>query len=182
MSRRDRAEPRERPIQIMTKEQWRKRQAQWDRFHAWERRHGLPKPMPYKEVIALLRAARSRDVERKKPLRKSQLRRKAVLGGELRRMLSILIRKYRPETVILFGSLATGKVHEWSDIDLAVVKRTSRRFLDRMGEVLRITHPKVGLSVVVYTPEEADQMQAKNHYFWIEEILGRGKILYDRAA
>ncbi len=45
-------------------------------------------------------------------------KRKAALEAELKRILPIIIEKYQPEKIILFGSLATGDVHEWSDIDL----------------------------------------------------------------
>jgi len=108
--------------------------------------------------------------------------RRAQLEQELHRTLEILVRDYQPERVILFGSLARGTVHEWSDIDLAVIKRTSRRFIDRIGEVLRLIRPTVGVNVVVYTPEEIAQMEGADHYFWVDEIAGKGKILYDRAA
>ena len=108
--------------------------------------------------------------------------RKTQLEQELKRVTEIIVREYQPERVILFGSLAQGKVHEWSDIDLAIVKKTTRRFIDRIGEVLRLTHPQVGLNVVVYTPQEVTQMVQSDHYFWVDEISEKGKVLYDRAA
>ncbi len=108
--------------------------------------------------------------------------RKALLEQELRRVKDIIVQAYHPERVILFGSLAQGNVHEWSDIDLAVVKKTSSRFIDRIGEILRLTRPRVGLNVVVYTPEEVTQMASSDHYFWVDEIVHKGKVLYDRAA
>lgn len=108
--------------------------------------------------------------------------RKAHLEQELRRITQILIQEYSPERIILFGSLAQGTVHEWSDIDLAIVKESPKRFIDRIGEVLALTRPALGLNVVVYTPREVNQMEGTRHYFWLDEILGKGKVLYDRAA
>jgi predicted nucleotidyltransferase len=108
--------------------------------------------------------------------------RKANLERELKRTMELLIREYSPERVILFGSLAHGTVHEWSDIDLAVVKETPRRFIDRIGDVLRLIRPKVAINVVVYTPQEVAQMVARDHYFWVDEIEKKGKTLYDRTA
>ncbi len=107
--------------------------------------------------------------------------RKAQLDQELGRIRALIEREYHPERIILFGSLASGTVHEWSDIDLVVVKKTSLRFIDRIGEILRLTHPQVGLNVV-YTPDEVTRMEQARHYFWTDEILGKGKVLYDRAA
>jgi len=43
-------------------------------------------------------------------------------------------------------------VHEWSDIDMVVVKDTPKRFLDWIEEVLFMVYPKVGFNIVVYTP------------------------------
>ncbi|MBI3616404.1 MAG: nucleotidyltransferase domain-containing protein [Candidatus Omnitrophica bacterium] len=53
--------------------------------------------------------------------------RKSLLEQELRRMIRVIVREYKPERIILFGSLAQGTTHEWSDIDLAIVKDTRRQ-------------------------------------------------------
>ena len=108
--------------------------------------------------------------------------RKTRLEQELKRITEVIIREYKPQRVILFGSLAQGAVHEWSDIDLAVVKETQQRFIKRIGEVFELTRPRMALNVVVYTPEEVDRMEKEGHYFWRDEITGKGKVLYDRAA
>lgn len=108
--------------------------------------------------------------------------RKNQLEQELKRITEIIVREYKPERVILFGSLASGKVHEWSDIDLVIVKETSLRFLDRMREIFLLVRPRVSLNVVVYTPEEVVQMERQGHYFWRDEIVKKGEVLYDRAA
>ncbi len=50
--------------------------------------------------------------------------RKELLEQELDRYVQVLKAAENPDKVIVFGSLATGQVHEWSDIDLVVVKRT----------------------------------------------------------
>ncbi len=108
--------------------------------------------------------------------------RTAQLDQELKRILPLIEHDYKPERIILFGSLASRKIHEWSDIDLVIIKKTPLRFIDRIGEVLRLTRPHVGFNVVVYTPQEVSQMEESGHYFWKDEILAKGKVLYDRAA
>jgi len=79
-------------------------------------------------------------------------KRKEILEKELKRIVDVIIKGYLPEKIILFGSLAGGHVHEWSDIDMVVVKDTPKRFLDRIEEVLFMVYPKVGFNIVVYTP------------------------------
>lgn len=110
------------------------------------------------------------------------MNRKTQLERELKRATRLIVRRYRPERVLLFGSLAHGRVHRWSDIDVAIVKKTRRRFLDRIGEVLRLVRPSVGFNVVVYTPQEVARMERRDEPFWVDEIARKGKVVYDRAG
>jgi len=69
------------------------------------------------------------------------------------------LRAYGAERIILFGSRARGEAHEWSDYDLIVVKRTRRRYLDRLREVdayLKAIPRHV--DIFVYTPSEFRHM------------------------
>jgi predicted nucleotidyltransferase len=98
------------------------------------------------------------------------LQRKAHLEQALDRILQILITQYQPEKIILFGSMATGNVTDWSDLDLVVIKETSLPFLQR----------PVSVNYFVYTPQEFEQMVAENHHFICNEVLAKGKVLYER--
>lgn len=97
----------------------------------------------------------------------------------MNRCLSLLKEHGSPEKVILFGTLATGSVHEWSDIDLVVVERTQLPFFQRIKKVRKLLQPKVGMDIMVYTPEEFDQLCADRPFFR-EEIVGKGEIVYER--
>lgn len=105
--------------------------------------------------------------------------RKIRLQEELDRVLPILRTQYQPERIVLFGSLATGTVGPWSDLDLVIIKQTKKRFLDRLLEVANLVHSRIATDFVVYTPEEFAQM-VLNNYFVREEIVEKGKMLYDR--
>jgi predicted nucleotidyltransferase len=50
--------------------------------------------------------------------------RRIELRAELERIVRVLVEQYDPECVILYGSFAHGNIHEWSDLDLCVIKRT----------------------------------------------------------
>lgn len=106
-------------------------------------------------------------------------KRKISLQQELDRILPIIRSQYEPERIILFGSLVSGSVGPWSDLDIAIVKQTKKRFLDRLLEVANLVHSKIATDFVVYTPEEFSDM-VKDNYFVREEIVERGKTLYDR--
>lgn len=105
--------------------------------------------------------------------------REKELRQELGRILDILIRGYNPAKVILFGSLASGNVGESSDIDLAIIKITDDRFLDRISNVMMLIRPKFACDIVVYTPQEFEQMSRDSNYFIHDEIKMRGKVLYE---
>ena len=107
--------------------------------------------------------------------------RRAILEQEIERIKGTLLEKYAPEQIIVFGSMADAsadKVHEWSDIDLAIVKSTPLRFLDRVREVMDLLEPRVGVNILVYTPEEFDRAAEAGHFFVRDEILKKGRVLF----
>lgn len=107
----------------------------------------------------------------------------AVLSEALERIVHTLATEYQPEKIILFGSLATGDVGEWSDIDLAIIKDTPKRFIDRLKEVaLLCREVRVGVDYLVYTPDELKRMIANRHPFVVGEILNKGKFVYERQT
>ena len=103
------------------------------------------------------------------------------LRKELNRIIRRLVQRYRPEQIILFGSLASGRTSTWSDIDLAVIKKTRRRFIDRLKDALIVAQSKEALDVLVYTPEEVKSMENRQNSFWLHEIKEKGQILYQRG-
>lgn|SRR5258708_24435042 len=103
------------------------------------------------------------------------------LRRELNRVIKRLVQRYRPEQIILFGSLASGRPGTWSDIDLAIIKKTRRRFIDRLKDALLAAQPKEALDVLVYTPEEIETMEIHHNPFWLHEIKEKGQTLYQRS-
>src|SRR5689334_8960520 len=108
--------------------------------------------------------------------------RETQLAQALAQILEILTTHYRPEKVILFGSMASGTVHEWSDLDLVIVKDTSKPFLQRLIEVALLCRPRIGVDFLVYTPNELTQMIAEQNPFILQEVIQRGKVLYTTAS
>jgi predicted nucleotidyltransferase len=102
-----------------------------------------------------------------------------LLQSELTRWLPLLIQQLNPERVILFGSLTQDQVHDWSDIDLVIVRETTQPFLKRVQEAMLLLKPKVGLDILIYTPEEFAELK-RDRRFVQEEIVKKGKLLYER--
>jgi predicted nucleotidyltransferase len=106
---------------------------------------------------------------------------RARLQAELERFVAVLTADDPPERIILFGSMAGEREGLWSDIDLVIVRDTDRPFLDRTREVLAALRPRVGLDVLVYTPSELEDL-CRRRPFFRDEILGRGKVLFERGG
>lgn len=76
--------------------------------------------------------------------------------------------------------MATDTVGEWSDIDLVIIKDTALPFLRRLKEVALLCRVWVGVDYLVYTPDEFTQMVADENPFILEEVIQKGKVLYER--
>ncbi|MGB2762179.1 MAG: nucleotidyltransferase domain-containing protein [Minisyncoccales bacterium] len=50
---------------------------------------------------------------------------------EIKKITRQIVRNYKPEKIILFGSFAWGKPHKWSDVDLFIIKESQKRKIDR---------------------------------------------------
>jgi len=105
--------------------------------------------------------------------------RRKLLEQELTRYVRLLTEHGDPERVIVFGSLATGQVWDWSDIDLVIVEQTHLPFLQRLRQMRKLLQPKVGTDILVYTPEEFEQLRRERPFFR-EEILAKGMVVYER--
>jgi len=106
--------------------------------------------------------------------------RRQLLEAELARYVRLLREEENPEKVIVFGSLATGQVHEWSDIDLVVVQETELPFLKRTRAIRKTIQPRVAVEILCYTPAEFAQLCASRRFFQ-HEILQKGRVLYERT-
>ena len=91
-----------------------------------------------------------------------------------------LLKKYDPEKVILCGSQADGTSDASSDIDLIIIKETTKRFLDRLKEVIEIIKPNFAIDIFVYTPKEYQEMISEGNPF-LEHVLREGHILYEKS-
>lgn len=99
---------------------------------------------------------------------------------ELERLIAKLAADPRCRRAILFGSLAADDVHENSDIDLIVIQETTLPFWRRMHEMRRRLAPRVGTDLLVYTPEEFEQLRRERPFFR-DEIQAKGRVIYERA-
>ncbi len=88
-----------------------------------------------------------------------------------------IVKNYNPEKIILFGSFAYGNPKPSSDIDLLIIKKTNKKRVERIKDVLMKVNSNYPLEPLVYSPEELEERLAIGDFFF-EDILKKGKVLY----
>ncbi len=91
----------------------------------------------------------------------------------------LLVKKYNPEKIILFGSYSNGKNTNDSDIDLLIVKNTDESFHKRSAEVrLILRNFNTPIDVLVITPKEFSKWRKMKKSF-INNIFVTGQVIYE---
>ena len=99
---------------------------------------------------------------------------------EIQKITQQLIKKYKPEKIILFGSAAKGKFDPDSDLDFLIVKRNVPYFgIERMREVRRLIKTNLPCDFLVAKPEEMEERLSLGDPF-VNQIISEGKVLYGR--
>jgi predicted nucleotidyltransferase len=92
-----------------------------------------------------------------------------------------IVREFRPQKVILFGSYAAGTVREDSDVDLMVVMAIPESETRSKAVEIRQRIPRrFRYDLLVRTPEEIAYRVAHNDWF-LRDIIERGKVLYESS-
>ncbi|WP_187329339.1 HEPN domain-containing protein [Halomicronema hongdechloris] len=103
--------------------------------------------------------------------------RQRQLQQELSRYLQQLQGDATVQQVIVFGSLVTGEIHPWSDIDLVVIQETPLPFWPRIMAMRRRLQPRVGADILVYTPGEFQQL-CQERLFFQQEVLPKARVMH----
>ncbi|MDD9980750.1 MAG: nucleotidyltransferase domain-containing protein [Gammaproteobacteria bacterium] len=83
----------------------------------------------------------------------------------------------------IFGSHARGTAGDESDIDVIVVAPTERAFVERFRDYLpAIVDARVGVDLLVYTPEEFAQMQGEERPFLVDALAGARRVYVGREG
>ena len=92
-----------------------------------------------------------------------------------------ITKQINPQAIYVFGSRATQSYHDDSDLDLLVIAPSDDRPIDRrikLHRLLREYDRKIGLDILVYTPEEAKLFENEPASF-IYNILREGEKIYE---
>jgi predicted nucleotidyltransferase len=92
-------------------------------------------------------------------------------------LTSRIVREFKPEKVILFGSHAYGLPTNDSDVDILVILRFKGKPVRKAIEIRNSLNAHVPLDLIVRTPEQVSERIAQNDWF-MREIIERGRTLY----
>jgi predicted nucleotidyltransferase len=101
----------------------------------------------------------------------------AALERDLEGLVRQLSALPEVQKVILFGSYAAGRRDLFTDLDLLVVMDSSLDFVSRGTDLARRLRAGVALDLLVYTPQEMEQMRERP---FMRHVLKTGKVLYER--
>jgi len=104
-----------------------------------------------------------------------------IFDDEINNIVKQIIRIYHPLKVILFGSIAEGRIKEGTDIDLFIIKKNIPNLgVDRIRQLDAMIKYRFATDFIVYKPEEVEQRLKLGDPF-IKNILENGKVLYDAS-
>ena len=99
---------------------------------------------------------------------------------EAKKLADIIVKNYKPEKIILYGSAASGNVHQDSDLDFCIIKKSRLPMRKRIYDVYTALDNydyAYAFEPVVFTPREMEERKKQGDYF-VREILKYGKVIY----
>lgn len=115
-------------------------------------------------------------------IKKTAAQNKLASGRQIKRMVELVVRRFSPDKIILFGSHAKGRAIADSDIDLLIVMPVKGSVRQKTVEIGVALHDiAVAKDLIVVRPEDFE---------WRKDIVGtiewpavrEGKLLYARTG
>jgi len=83
------------------------------------------------------------------------------------------------EKISIFGSHAKNKPDLFTDLDILIIMRTERPFLERLKEIYSLLSLPVDSDILCYTPEEFEALKGRRFF---REILKKEVVLYEKGS
>ncbi|ADI02729.1 nucleotidyltransferase domain-containing protein [Syntrophothermus lipocalidus] len=90
--------------------------------------------------------------------------------------LTLELRRLGASKILLFGSMARGRLDLFTDIDLLVVMHSNLPFVERCGWVYQKLMPRVDADIIVYTEQEFESLKDSP---FLKKALAEGVVLYE---
>ena len=100
-----------------------------------------------------------------------------MMPEEVMPVTEVIVEKFHPKQVILFGSHARQTAHGESDIDLLIVMETAKKNTEQAIDIIRALNYKSNLDLVVRTPNTLQERLRLGDSF-LQNIVKEGVVLY----
>ena len=105
-------------------------------------------------------------------------KRKRIPQKAVNQVVEQIVKNFKPQKIILFGSYARGNPHPESDLDLLVIIDTPLKEGKLSLEIRRNLGVMFGLDLIVYKPQHLKDRVEMGDWF-LRDILKEGKVLYE---
>ena len=104
-----------------------------------------------------------------------------VTDADIRSLAAKIAAEFSPQRIILFGSQASGRAREDSDVDMLVVMPFEGSALRKTVEILDRVNPSFPIDLLLRTPEDA-LLRYKGFDPIVRDAFDHGVVLYEAAA
>ena len=98
------------------------------------------------------------------------------IKASIQRILEVL--KGRAERISVFGSVARGEEGLFSDLDVLIVMKTEKPYIERLKELYRELCLSADCDLVCYTPEEFERLKETP---FLKKVLSEEVVLYEKG-
>ena len=107
------------------------------------------------------------------------------VAGQIEPYLRVIVERFHPKRIILFGSYAYGQPDEHSDFDLLVIRPGITSEKESNMEIRQafwdVPGPRPSFTILSKTPERiANRLAVKSPFY--EDIVGKGILVYAAEA
>lgn len=104
---------------------------------------------------------------------------KYISQKSIRNITNNLVKEFKPEKIILFGSYAWGKPKKDSDVDLLIIKNSRKPYWKLAYEVNKILlWREVAVDALVYSSDKLKKRIEMEDPF-VTKIMKKGVVLYE---
>ena len=112
---------------------------------------------------------------------KSIIGKRCATFDEIKKQTQLIVEKFNPVKIVLFGTYAYGKPTPDSDVDLLIIVNANKSTWELSAEISLLLDHAFPLDIIVKTMQEIKDRLSVGDFF-IEDIINKGKVLYERAG
>lgn len=111
---------------------------------------------------------------------REKIRLEPVTPALLEEVVRRIVAAVDPDRIILFGSYAQGTPHEYSDLDLFVIKAGIYNRFELQSKIDSLFWDlSLPIDILVETPEQVERELSLGNSFIRVQILQKGRVLYE---